>query len=62
MTQFTTVKTKKELAIMLQVSPSTLRRWLNQKYYSNLKFLGYTKNQRILTPGQLNYLNSILDI
>jgi len=55
-------KTKKEVAILLQISPGTLRQWLNTRYFLELQKYGYEKKQRILTPQQLNYLHNKLDL
>lgn len=50
------VLSKQELCIILQISATTLRSWLNNKYYEDLQKLGYTKLQRLLTPSQVNYI------
>lgn len=48
--------TKKELCILLQVSPTTLATWLNKTYFKDLEAMGYNKLQRILTPAQTNFI------
>jgi len=57
---FTKPLRKKELARILDVSPSTLQSYLNVRYYHLLKDLGYEKNSRILWPRVLNELVRIL--
>lgn len=52
---------KYELAARLGVSPGTLRRWLNERYYKDLVKLGYSKRQCYLTPGQVAWLAAKLD-
>jgi len=48
--------TKCELAILCGVSSTTLHRWMNVRYYEELKKLGYRKNQIILLPPQVKFL------
>ncbi len=52
--------TKKELALQLGVSPSTLRRWLNELYFKELSESGYDKTDRILKPRVLQWLREHL--
>ncbi len=59
---FTPTYTKKQLRILLNVSASTLKNWLNKRYYEDLVKLGYRKNDRILIPKVLKYLHEKLDI
>lgn len=59
---FKACKTKKEICIILNVSPATLSRWLNIKYFDELKLIGYSPEQRILTPQILNYLQRKIDL
>ena len=59
---FTKCMYKYEVAELLSIKPCTLRRWLNIKYYDELVELGYNKNQKYLTPKQLNYLDRKLEI
>jgi Asp-tRNA(Asn)/Glu-tRNA(Gln) amidotransferase B subunit len=47
---------KKEVCRLLDISPRTLANWMNVRYYQELRELGYTPNQKLLTPAQLNYL------
>jgi len=54
--------TKKELAEMLYISPSTLQRYLNERYLHRLEPIGYNRNSRILMPRILNEIAEILDI
>jgi transcriptional regulator with XRE-family HTH domain len=56
------VLTKKELCEALGVSPSTLRRWLNEEYYGELSESGYQKKDRILKPKVMKWLCTHLDI
>lgn len=51
---------KYEIAEKIGVSSSTLRKWLNVKYYVELQKLGYEKRQKYLTIKQINYLREIL--
>jgi len=54
--------TKTEMARLCGVTTETLRTWLNVRYYSDLEKLGYTKNQKVLLPRQVEYLCGKLDI
>ena len=54
--------TKKQLGQILKVSGKTVGNWLNKRYYNQLKELGYTKEQRILLPKQVEFLFGTLDI
>ncbi|MDD5358591.1 MAG: hypothetical protein PHX80_05550 [Candidatus Nanoarchaeia archaeon] len=54
--------TKKELGQILRVSHTTIDRWLNHRYFNDLKALGYVKNQKVLMPKQVEYLIGKLDI
>ena len=47
---------KSQVAQMLDISPGTLRYYLNVRYYQQLSELGYRKTQIILTPQILNFL------
>jgi len=47
---------KKELAGYANVSPKTLRRWLNQLYFNEISPLGYVKTEPVLTPVVVKYL------
>lgn len=47
---------KKELAELVGVSLRTFRYWLNEKYFVELKEIGYMKTQKILTPKQVSFL------
>jgi transposase len=51
---------KYEIAEKIGVSKTTLRNWLNIKYFSELQKLGYEKRQKYLTTKQINYLREIL--
>lgn len=51
---------KYEIAEKIGVSKTTLRKWLNVRYYEELKKLGYQKSQKYLTIKQINYLQEIL--
>lgn len=56
------VMTKKKLAEKLKVSVRTLRYWLNEKYFEELKEMGYQKSQKIITRKQYSYLHEKLVI
>jgi len=51
---------KYEIAALCCVSMSTFKKWLYM-YDTELKKLDYKPNQKILTPAQINFLNSKLD-
>jgi hypothetical protein len=59
---FKACKSKKEICIMLNISPGTLRRYLNHKYIEELKVIGYDQKQQILTPQILNFLQRKIDL
>ena len=48
---------KTEVARRLNITRETLRLYLNERYFDELKSLGYIKNQKMLTPKQLEYLH-----
>ena len=48
--------TKCELAEKCGVSVSTIREWLNIRYYPELKKMGYQKDQKILLPPQVKFI------
>lgn len=48
--------TKSELAGLCGISCSTLQRWMNRRYFDELKKLGYDKKQRILLPVLVKFL------
>jgi hypothetical protein len=54
--------TKKELATLCRVTSKTICIWLNYRYLDDLKKLGYTKNQKVLLPRQVEFLVGKLDI
>lgn len=56
-----TTLSKKELCILLKITPQTLRTWLNKRYFNDLEKLGYQKTQKILLPEQVKYLTGTLD-
>jgi transcriptional regulator with XRE-family HTH domain len=62
MNTFTKSLSKIEVAELLGVSASTLRNWLNKRYFEELKAYDYDPNQKILTPKQLNYLAAKIDL
>lgn len=47
---------KKEICQLLNVSDTTLRNYLNRRYFSELSLLGYRKNQKLLMPNQIIFL------
>jgi hypothetical protein len=51
-----TVYTKKTFREHINVSASTLQRWMNKVYYEDLKAIGYDKTSRILQTPVLNWL------
>ena len=52
---------KYQIADLIGISTPTLRRWINGRYLSQLKEVGYSPNQKYLTAPQINKLNQILD-
>jgi transcriptional regulator with XRE-family HTH domain len=60
--RFTKPVSKAELARVLGLSNTTLWNWLNKRYIAELEKVGYHKNQKLLTPAQLNVLAQILGI
>lgn len=44
------ITTKSQLRDYLEMGASTLRYLMNDKYYEELKVLGYEKNKSILSP------------
>ena len=59
---FTRCMYKYEVAQLLNIQPGTLSRWLNVLYLKDLQEIGYNKNQKYLTPKQLNYLKDKIDL
>ena len=53
---------KYEIADKLGVCRRTFTKWLNVKYFAELQQLGYTKNQKLITIIQYNWLNLKLGI
>ena len=60
--KFTSNLCKYEVAEMLKISVRTLSLYLNKMYYDELQKLGYYKNQKKLTPIQLNWLSKKIDL
>ena len=56
---FKSCLTKKEVAQLYGISMVTLSNWLNDRYYEELLEMGYYKNQKILNPKILNFLQEI---
>lgn len=52
---------KSELADSMQISMSTLRYYLNNLWYSDLKKENYQKRQRLLSPRQIAVIKSRWD-
>jgi len=52
---------KSELASAMSISQSTLRYYLNNLWYSDLKKEGYQKRQKILSPKQVAVIKSRWD-
>lgn len=48
--------TKSQLASMYNISIQTLSKWLNEDLLDKLTDTGYSKNQSILTPKQLQII------
>ena len=49
---------KSQLAMLMNVSNSTVRTYLNKIWYEELKNLGYDKDEKILSPRQIEYIES----
>lgn len=62
MDKFREALTKQEVCQILKVSNTTLQYYLNNRYFEELKKIGYRKRQKKLTPKQLNYLNDKIDL
>ncbi|HQN16667.1 MAG TPA: helix-turn-helix domain-containing protein [Bacteroidales bacterium] len=52
---------KYEIADKIGISMSTLSRWINGRYFTELASLGYKKSQKYLTPKQIIFLSEKLD-
>lgn len=52
--------TKKEIKSILAVNSKTLAFYCNIKYYKELKEIGYERNQKKLTPKQVQFLKDKL--
>ncbi len=50
------VMTKQELADKLGISASTLRRYMNELWYKQLRRYNYNKYQKILTRKQVRFV------
>ena len=53
----TSTSTKTELARMMEVSASKLRKLLNEDWYDELEKVGYNRNLKILSPKMLEIIN-----
>jgi len=51
---------KREYADLLDISLRTLRKYLNIVFISDLQKLNYNKNQHLLLPNQIKFLNEKL--
>ncbi|HCU60215.1 MAG TPA: hypothetical protein DGC94_03840 [Prolixibacteraceae bacterium] len=51
---------KNEYARKIGVSGRTLRRYLNERYFEELKEMNYFPEQKFLTPRQIGFLNKKL--
>lgn len=51
---------KKDYSKMIGISARTLRRYLNELYFEELKEMNYYPEQKILTPKQIGFLNKRL--
>jgi hypothetical protein len=49
---------KKQLALLMNISNSTLRFYLNHEWYEDLKSIGYNKDRKVMSPRQLLYIES----
>lgn len=52
---------KKQLAIVMKISNTTLGIYLNNVWYDELKSRGYNKVKKVLSPRQLTYIQSQWD-
>ncbi|MGQ8335657.1 hypothetical protein ACUNWD_03845 [Sunxiuqinia sp. A32] len=48
---------KHDLAKIMDISQRTLSYWLNEKYFKEMKELGYNRKQKFITPLQFKYLD-----
>lgn len=51
--------TKKQLALKMQVSQSTLQNYLNRLWFNQLSKLGYKKRNKILSIRQLGFIKEV---
>ena len=51
-----TTLSKSELADRCKVGLKKVRQWCNVDFYAELAAMGYTKNQKIFTPKQAEFL------
>jgi hypothetical protein len=49
---------KKQMALMMNISNTTLRSYLNVEWYDELQHLGYHRNSKVLTPRQILFIQS----
>jgi hypothetical protein len=61
MPQFEGCLYKYQLAQRLNVSMRTISRWLNERYFEQLRKMGYRKEQKYLLPEQVRFLQGKLD-
>lgn len=56
----TTTVSKSEIAEALEITTKSLAVYCNDRYFLELEKLGYQKNQKYLTPIQVNLLKEKL--
>jgi DNA-binding transcriptional regulator YiaG len=52
--------TKSEIATTMQIDVKTLAHYCNERYYEELKEIGYIKTQKKFTPAQVKLLREKL--
>ena len=60
MTETKTIYYKYEVADLIGVSKSTVKRWLNKRYFKELEKIGYERYQKYVTGEQLEFLKKKL--
>jgi hypothetical protein len=49
---------KKQLAMLMNISDSTMRNYLNNVWYDDLNNRGYDKTNKVLSPRQIKFIES----
>ena len=49
---------KKQLALLMNISDSTMRSYLNNIWFDELKNRGYDKTNKVLSPRQIKFIET----